>query len=129
MILDVPLPGDLLGDYCPRTNTIRIDPRVSTRSYMCTLMHEWEHWLAGHVMTGDPHADAVMESEAEQRAARKLISIRALGEAAAACGHDPHRVAEELHVDLGTLLARVRHLHPSERGYLKRRLAHLEESA
>lgn len=129
MIVDEMLPGDLLGDYDIATNTIRIDPRQSSREYLCTLAHEWEHWLAQHELTGDLHVDAMIETEAEQRAARKLIDIRALAEAAAAHWEDAHRVAEELHVDYDTLMVRMNHLHPSERALLKRRMAHARESA
>ena len=58
-------------------------------------------------------------------AARKLIEIRELGEALA-WSLDPHEVADELWVDVPTLEARLRHLHPSEVHYLRRRLAALD---
>ena len=47
---------------------------------------------------------------------------RELGEALA-WSLDPHEVADELWVDVPTVEARLRHLHPSEVHYLRRRLA------
>jgi len=55
--------------------------------------------------------------------ARRLIPIRALGEALA-WSLDMHTVADELDVDLPTLRARLASLHPSERAYLIRRTEH-----
>lgn len=54
-------------------------------------------------------------------AARRLIGLRQLGEALA-WSSDLDEVAEELWVDVATVEARLAHLHPSERHYLRRRL-------
>ena len=54
-----------------------------------------------------------------------LPDIRAVAEAMA-WAHTPMEAAEELGVDLYVLRKRLRHLHPSERGYLERRLADAE---
>lgn len=51
-----------------------------------------------------------------------LITIRALGDALA-WARTRDEAAEELWVDVATLEARLRSLHPAERAYLNRRLS------
>lgn len=92
-----------------------------------TLCHELEHIERGVRFHG-PVLRAREELFVERAAARRLISIEALGEALA-WAHTPAEAADELWVDEPLLMARLRHLHPAERQYLKRRLEHDESAA
>lgn len=101
------------------TQTIIMRPDLLQAERRSVLAHELEHIERG------PFPGWAREREEEAvnaAAARRLIGIRALGEALA-WSLDPHEVADELWVDVPTLQARLRHLHPSERHYLRRRLA------
>ena len=115
-----PLPGRTLGTTTWASRTITIDPRIPAAAARCTLCHELVH-----VERGPVPSEAVLrareELAVEKESARRLISIRALGEAMAESTHLGH-VAETLHVDPDTLTVRLRHLHPAERAYLKHRL-------
>lgn len=64
------------------------------------------------------------EEAACRYAAKLLIDLEPLGEALA-WSRSPVEVADSLRVDVSTLTKRLERLHPAERGYLKRRLAHL----
>ena len=66
------------------------------------------------------------EEQVRREAARRLIPIRELGEALAAWDWDLWQVADELFVDVPTVEARLRGLHPSERHYLTRRLERVD---
>lgn len=85
-----------------------------------TICHEVVHLERGPAVRG---YGAREELEVSKEAARRLLpDIRAVGEALAwaACLDE---AADELWVDRGTLRARLDHLHPAERAYLKQRLA------
>lgn len=125
----VRLPDGECGRWYEHLKTMLIDDRLGRVVRRCTVAHEVEHALAGDVGCGSAALEARQESRCEQRAAHKLIPLARLAEVAAAHPDDPHRVADELDVDYDTLAVRLRHLHPSERHYLRRRLAHTEESA
>lgn len=100
------------------TQTITLDPRLLQAERRSVLAHELEHVDRGPM----PGWAREREEEAVNAlAARKLIGIRELGEALA-WSLDPHEVAEELWVDVPTLQARLRHLHPAERHHLEHRL-------
>lgn len=86
----------------------------------CTATHELIHAERG---------DTTCDPSVHQEAARRLIDIKALGEALAFYDGDLHQVADELWVDHETLAVRLNHLHPSERGYLRRRMSMREETA
>ena len=85
----------------------------------CTLTHELQHVIRGPFLE---HNRAKEEAAVERASARLLIGVRELGEALA-WAHNPHEAADELWVDVATLRARLDHLHPAERAYLKRRLS------
>lgn len=115
-----------LTDHHART--ITLDRRLTQVERRCTLAHELEH-VAGH------HDETVCD----RNAARSLLpDVRRVGEALA-WAHSLEEAADELWVDEPTLRARLEHLHPAERHYLRRRLAdehrhhhddqHHEESA
>lgn len=107
------------------TRTITIHPGLLQAERRSVIAHELEHIHRGPFpgWARDREEEAVNAA-----AARKLIDIRALGDAMA-WSLDPHEVAHELWVDVPTLEASLRHLHPSERHYLRRRIAHHEEKA
>jgi hypothetical protein len=88
-----------------------------------TLRHELEHHFNGPVLES---LLAKEEIACELAAARDLIDIRKLGEALA-WTQDRRQLADELWVDPGLLDVRIAHLQPSERAYLRQRLAHLEK--
>lgn len=84
----------------------------------CVLAHEAHHALRGPF----PRWLQPREEEAVSRAAaRYLIPFPRLLDAVA-WSREPNEVADELDVDLPTLEARVRGLHPSERAALVRKL-------
>lgn len=113
-----PLSGSR-GECHWATKTITLDPRLLQAERRSVLAHELEHVDRGP-MPG--WARSREEEAVNALAARKLIEIRELGEALA-WSLDPHEVADELWVDVPTVEARLRHLHPSEVHYLRRRLA------
>lgn len=115
----------MLGTWDNARAVITLHPAQTQRQRRCTLAHELVHAERGH----DGPCSAVVEQAVHAEAARRLIALDALGEALAFCGEDAYALAEELWVDLDTLHARLNHLHPSERGYLLRRLSMREESA
>lgn len=116
------LPDGVLGRTDWSTRTITLNIRMLQAQRRSTVCHEIEH-----VRRGPAHPDPVLtareESAVEQATARKMITIEALGEAMA-WSDDIHEVAEDLWVDPALVETRLRHLHPSERHYLRRRLTH-----
>lgn len=119
-LLIAALPAGILGYTCWDTRTVALTRGMSQAQRRATLAHELEH-----VDSGPAHPDPVLtardELAADKAAARKLISIRDLGEAMA-WSTDLHEIADELWVDTATVRTRLQHLHPGERGYLERRL-------
>lgn len=99
-----------------------MDPLLLQAERRSALTHE-----LGHIERGPFPGWATDREEraVDAAAARQLIDIRALGDALV-WSQDPHEVAEELWVDVPTLEARIAHLHPSERHYLRRRLERKE---
>lgn len=120
-----PMPEGILGVTDFTARTVTLDTRLTQAERRCTIAHETQH-----INRGPVPASAVYRSREEryvdQAAARQLIDIRALGEAIA-WSESHAEAAEELWVDEATLRARLAHLHPSEKAYLKRRLAEVED--
>lgn len=117
------------GRYYPECETILVRRGLRGGRYNSTVVHEAVHAQRGDAPCADPASEALQEMRCERDAARLLIDVHDLADAAAAYPDDPHHVAEMLAVDYDTLAVRMKHLHPAERGYLKRRLAHTEETA
>jgi hypothetical protein len=113
-----------LGEWCEDTHTMTLDPRQLQRERRCTATHE-----AIHAERGDRCGDPKTEARVRRETARRLISIRALGDAYLFWGDDLASLAEELWVDEDVLRTRLDHLHPAERGYLQQRLAGRDGSA
>lgn len=116
------LPARIMGLTCWADQTVTLDRTLLQAERRCTIAHEVEHIRRGPVPV-EPVLAAREEAAVEQAVARRLITIRALGEALAWSQH-PAVVADELWVDEDTLRVRLEHLHPAERAYLKRRLEH-----
>lgn len=83
----------------------------------CTLTHEIVHLERGHRGCQPP----AVEADVERESARRLVPLRALGEALA-WAHDEAEAADELWVDVATLRARLDGLAPEEIAYLRARL-------
>lgn len=116
-----PLAGTRAGEVHWPSRTITIDPRIPAVEKRCTLTHE-----TIHIERGPSPAMAYDDAEelAVQKAtARRLIDVRALGEALAERLCVLH-AADVLDVTPAVLETRLRHLHPSERALLIRRLEH-----
>lgn len=118
------LPPGLMGSTCHRRRVITLDLRLSQAERRCTIAHELEHVERGP-MPADPILAAREEEAIDRAVARRLVTIRALGDALA-WARTRDEAAEELWVDVATLEARLRSLHPAERAYLNRRLSGLD---
>lgn len=112
-------PG-LLGSWCERSREMVLHPDQNQAERRCTAAHELLH---------AERSDTSCDWRTHRDAARLLIDLRALAEALAFYGDDTTQVADELWVDEETLRVRLEHLHPAERGYLRRRLSVKEETA
>lgn len=117
------------GRYYPHLRVALLRSGLSLREWSRTAIHEALHAQRGDAPGVDSICDQRQDARCEQEVARLLIDLSTLAEAAAAYPDDPHRVADELDVEYDVLVTRIRHLHPSERHYLRRRLAHTEEGA
>lgn len=121
------LPARVLGDT-DGVSHIRLAKDLLQVERRCTITHEVIHVERGH--TGG--CDETAEARVRRESARRLITIRELGEALAFHGElDLEGVADELWVDVDTLRVRLdpRNLHPAERHYLRRRLERKEIGA
>lgn len=110
-----------LGWYYVDANEIVMDDRQTQAERRSTLAHELVHAERRDEPCGSLILDARQELLVSKMAARRLIPIRALGEALA-WSADQDEVADELWVDVSTLKTRLEHLRPAERAYLKRRI-------
>ncbi|MGJ6980035.1 ImmA/IrrE family metallo-endopeptidase [Aestuariimicrobium soli] len=98
--------------------TIWLHDRLTQRERRTTLAHELVHIDRGHTSCQPSDVEASVWREA----ARWLLpDIETVGEALA-WAHSLDEAADELWVDCRTLQARLDHLHPAERAYLRRRL-------
>lgn len=108
------------GLTCFEERLIQLRKGLRWRAERAVLGHEIVHAERGPF----PRWMRSREEEIVSReAARRLIPVRALGEAMA-WSLNLSELAEDLDVDRPTVEARLRGLHPSERAYLKRRLEH-----
>ncbi|MCD4557643.1 hypothetical protein [Schaalia sp. lx-100] len=89
----------------------------------CTLTHELVHVEWGH----DGCQPSAIERSVRAEAARRLIDIDDLT-SALIWGHDPDEIAEELWVDVDTLLARLESLTEGERARVERAIKKRDES-
>lgn len=117
---DEELDGALGWFYVDRDEIV-MDDRQTQVQRRSTLAHELVHAERRDEPCGSVILDARQELFVSRLAARRLIPIKALGEALAwaTCVHE---AADELWVDEDTLRVRLAHLHPAERAYLMHRL-------
>ena len=101
-----------LYHHFDRTISLRIG--LTDAQERCTLAHELVHAERGDCGLSEVALNARQELIVEREAARRLISLPALTEAVRWSCH-PGELAELLHVDLGTLRARLRSLTDAER--------------
>ena len=119
-LLFEPLDDGKLGRTDYDAKTITLDPDQLQRQRRCTIDHEIRHVERGPAARGSWWR-ARDEAATDQESARRLVTIEDLAEALA-WSHNLPELAEELHVDEATVLVRLRHLHPSEQGYLRTRV-------
>lgn len=113
------LPEGLLGITDYRTRTVTLDRRLTQAERRCTIAHETEHIHRGPIAGGCWGPE---ERVINRNVARMLLpDIKAVGEALAWASSNAE-AADELWVDEPTLRARLDHLHPAERAYLRARL-------
>ncbi len=123
ILLQADLPTGIHGLTQWPAGTVTLDRRLSQVQRRCTITHELVHIERGPVPDDDVLA-AREESAVEQEVARRLIELKPLGEAMAWSQH-VSEVADYLWVTEHLVEVRLKHLHPSERAYLKRRLEDL----
>lgn len=123
-----PLGGVIPEVMCPTRRVILIEAAHTWPEKRCSLAHAVAHLDLGHPEISRGYFEAREEAEANQMAARRLIRIDDLA-AVLAWTRYRTEIAAELDVDLPTLAVREKHLHVSERHYLRRTVRWMEEIA
>jgi hypothetical protein len=111
-----PMPGRL-GQWCQRTMTMTLHPEQSQRQRRCTVAHELIHAERGHYGACHSTVDRAVHAEA----ARRLISLDELVDALL-WSQDEQELAEDLWVDVATVMTRLEGLTEYERVEIDRRL-------
>lgn len=102
------------GLYRHHDRSILLRHGLTGAQARCTLAHELVHAERGDVQLSERALNARQELVVEREAARRLISLQALADAVRwSCR--PEEVSEVLHVDVGTLRARLAALTDQER--------------
>lgn len=107
------------GWWCPAERVILVDERLDRRQTRCVVAHELGHALLGHEACHD-YGDSRwlaqrVETAADDWAARRLVSARALADALAAHRDDLEAVAGQLDVVPPVVRHRLGRLDPAER--------------
>lgn len=123
-----PLGGVIPEVLCRRRRVILIESVHTWPEKRCSLAHALAHLDLRHAESNAGVFAHRQEVEANQLAARRLITIDDLADVLCWTRFRTE-IASELEVDLPTLATREKHLHPSERHYLRRRARWLEETA
>ncbi|WP_248582559.1 ImmA/IrrE family metallo-endopeptidase [Nocardioides sp. InS609-2] len=123
-----PLSHGIPEVLCRRRRVILIASHQDWASKRSSLAHAVAHLDLGHCHETARFFNRQHEVEANQMAARRLISLPALADALC-WTRDYHEIAGELDVDVELLKVRETHLHATERGYLRRAVSNLEASA
>ena len=115
------LPEGTWGETDFRAKTITLTLGMNQAERRCTIAHEIEHVRRGM----PPVGMEVWEEELVDRNVARLLlpGIEAIGDALAWADWNKFVAAEELWVDELILEARLKYLHPSEKGYLRKRFA------
>lgn len=111
--------GGPMGNTSHRFQAITLRRGMTWAERRCTVQHELLHLERGWQPPGLRAKDE--ESVRRETARLMLPRIEPVGEAIA-WAHSIEEAADELGVDVYVLRKRLRHLHPSERHYLTRRL-------
>jgi hypothetical protein len=115
------LPDGIFGETCFATKTVTLTTGLDQAQRRCTIAHETQHILRGLPPTG---MEGWEEELVDRNVARLLLpDIETIGDALAWADWRVREAADELWVDRFILESRLRHLHPSEKGYLRRRHA------
>lgn len=115
--------------WIPEHRVILIEASLDRAARKAVLAHELAHIDLGH-----QHADSgdwkawKIEVAADKLAARRLLSLDALADAARVC-RSAQEVAEYLEVTLPLVKLRMQTLHPAERHELDRLTADVEDVA
>ncbi len=117
-----PLPEQLAAVTDGRER-IWMDTTLSQVERRCAICHELAHIDLGHACGDDP----ALELAASKLAARRLIWITDL-ESVFGWSLQPAEQADILWVTEAVLQVRLEHLHPAERGLLRRAVEHHRES-
>lgn len=110
------------GRYYHALRTIVLRTGMLIVEQRASLWHEIAHADRGDTV------NCTNETKCQQEAARRGILLDDLADALL-CLEYPADVADQLKTTVETLQTRLDHLHPSERGYLQRRLSMKESSA
>ncbi len=112
------------GRYYHRLRTIVLRRGMRLVEQRCALWHELIH-----VERGDRQCDPKSERlQVEKEAARRAIDVHDLADAMLWSDHVAEQ-ADQLKVTEDLLRVRLEHLHPAERGYLRRAIATKEQTA
>ncbi|KJQ54445.1 ImmA/IrrE family metallo-endopeptidase [Microbacterium sp. SA39] len=103
-------PGATRGGFDPASRTIRLDPGMSARTTRSVLAHELGHAVLGHTLSAIPSVRRQQERQADEWAARLLITADAYAQAEDARGPHLASLAFELDVTIELVLAYQRRL-------------------
>ncbi len=115
--------------WCPDQRVLLVNSTMSRIQVRCAVAHELVHMERGDVGQHDDLQARRQEDYADREAARRLIPLLDLADIILNLPEDPVTAAQELGVTAEFLRIRLAHLHPSERRYLRRRLAQRETAA
>lgn len=119
----VEAPGRTRGGFTPASATIRLAPGMTARTARSVLAHEVAHAVLGHRPTEQHDERARQEREADDWAARLLITPEAYSSAESLCGPHLAPLAFELGVTVEIVAAfRRRMLRLGDAVYLDPRL-------
>jgi Zn-dependent peptidase ImmA (M78 family) len=112
------------GRYYHRLRMIVLRGGMPLVEQRATLWHELLHAERGD----DVCSDKTERNHVDRAAARRAIDVECLADALLWSSY-PAEIADQLKVTEAMLAQRLEHLHPAERGYLRRRLAGREHVA
>lgn len=121
------LGGNIPEVLCRRRKVILINNAHTWAAKRSSLAHAVAHLDLGHEQAAG-YFEKREEADADQMAARRLITLDDLAEALC-WTREYAEIAEELVVDVTMLKVRERHLHVAERHYLRRQVRPMEEIA
>jgi Zn-dependent peptidase ImmA (M78 family) len=120
--------GGIPEVLCRRRRVILINNAHTWPAKRSSLAHAVAHLDLGHATTASAYFEKREEKNADQLAARRLISLDALAEVLC-WTRDYGEIADELLVDVAMLKVREKHMHVAERHYLRRIVRPMEEIA